>query len=536
MVDTATARPCRIILQARTTSTRLPAKVLLPVGGHALSVLSAHRLMRGGADVVVATSVEPQDDLLAQTLEAAGITVYRGSLNDVRSRFLDVLRDLPDTAVCVRVTADNPVPDAEFIGQCLDLFEQTDAQYLAYGNDGQWLPYGVSAEVFEVGALRACAADSQTEYDQEHVTPAVRAAHAPDHKPAFPGFEADLGHLRCTVDTLDDYLRMAQIFAAEPDPVGVSYRQIIERLNSDAAPSASLVLGTVQLGLAYGVTKDKGVMSQTAATQILARAAGPVTTLDTARAYGVSEDRIGAFLASGEAATGFEIITKLDPIDVDQMTDAQITQATRTSVETSLRALGVEALECCLLHRAALIETPAWDQLCALQDAGQIGRLGVSVQTPQELGKVLAVGRVSHVQLPFNLLDWRWAGQVAALRHRPDVTVHLRSVFLQGLLVTPTAIWPAIEGVNGTDITAALRELITDLGRKDAADVCLAYCRALSWVDGIVCGVDTPDQLSELIDLFDQPALTWDEVAQVNRRLGRMPETLLNPALWPRAE
>ena len=58
----------RIVLQARTTSTRLPAKVLLPVGGRSLAVLAAERVARNGADVVVATSVGVEDDLLASTL------------------------------------------------------------------------------------------------------------------------------------------------------------------------------------------------------------------------------------------------------------------------------------------------------------------------------------------------------------------------------------------------------------------------------------------------------------------------------------
>ena len=96
-----------------------------------------------------------------------------------------------------------------------------------------------------------------------------------------------------------------------------------------------------------------------------------------------------------------------------------------------------------------------WQRLLGHVQAGTIRRLGVSVQSPVEVAEALTHPEVEHIQLPFNLLDWRWreAGIIAALEARPDVVVHARSVFLQGLLASGDAsVWPVIDGVNADAI------------------------------------------------------------------------------------
>lgn len=525
----------RIVLQARTTSTRLPAKVLLPVGGRSLAVLAAERVARNGADVVVATSVGVEDDLLASTLAQAGLSVVRGPLENVLERFLIATQDLSDTAICVRLTADNPCPDADFVETLVRNFIASEARYLAYGNDAAWLPYGLSAEVFYVADLRA-AAHNADPYIQEHVTPSIRATYAPEHRLPFPDWPQDHGHVRCTVDTLHDYLFIASLFQNEADPVVVSYRALTSRMTElKAKPVAPLILGTAQLGLPYGVTKESGLMPATQALGVLE--ATKETTcggIDTARAYGESEARIGAFLA--DTKSDLPIVTKLSPIDVESGTQADIKTAVETSINGSLRALGVQALETVLLHRAAHVAAAdgvIWDRLRLFQNEGQIKRLGVSVQSPQELEAVLALPEVQHIQLPFNLLDERWTQCVSQLRTRPDVVVHVRSVFLQGLLVQPDiSRWPSVEGVDAQDILHTLSRLVSDTGRDGVMDLCIAYVRAFSWVDGVVMGVDTDDQLHELGALFAKPPLTWEEVFLVRQALPRLPERLLNPALW----
>jgi aryl-alcohol dehydrogenase-like predicted oxidoreductase len=161
------------------------------------------------------------------------------------------------------------------------------------------------------------------------------------------------------------------------------------------------------------------------------------------------------------------------------------------------------------------------------------------VQSPEEAHIALDCADVRHIQIPFNLLDWRWQelGIVDRLRARANVTVHLRSVFLQGLLVSHNpAIWPQIPGVNAQQIIATIDDLVAEFGRESPADLCLAYARGQDWADGIVIGMETEVQLRTNLGLMEFSPLDPQSCRLIADRLPRVPEALLNPALWPKAE
>lgn len=544
-------RPVRAVLQCRLSSSRLPAKVLLPLAGLPIAVLAAKRAMRGGQDVMLATSVEASDDLLVSEATRHGVPVCRGPLDNVLARFLIATEDLPDDALCVRLTGDNTFPDADFIGTLVDLLEANGLHYMAHGGNRTQLPYGMAAEVFDVGTLREAAAATTDPFDLEHVTPWIRKRHAPRRMPPFPGLDRTWGHLRATVDTFDDYQRVAAVFEGLTDPIDTPWQVLVERLQAlpdaptfhlrrQAGDPAGMVLGTVQLGLAYGRANAVGLPPEHAAHTIVRRAIDHgVEDIDTARAYGQSEARLGRILSRGLASQA-RILTKLDPL-ADVTSDwpaAAVAARVRESVQASLLALGLKRLPVLMLHRAAHLEMAdgmVMETLEALCRDGQIGTLGVSVQTPAELSQVLADGRIGHVQLPCNLLDWRWRDLVPALLVRPDLCVHVRSAYLQGLL-TPAdpRHWPVIEGVDPAALVTTLNELAKRLGRRDCRDLCLAYLRGLGWIDGIVVGVETEPQLMDNLELFRRDALSASEIAEVDTALPHVPEALLDPSGWPR--
>lgn len=300
---------------------------------------------------------------------------------------------------------------------------------------------------------------------------------------------------------------------------------------------AEFVLGCVQLGLAYGAANGTGKPSHSAALRLLGRAvAAGIRTYDVARAYGDAEDRLGEALSDYPVA----IVTKLSPLnDVsDSSSPAHIIMAVEASIAASREALRRNRLDCILLHRAAqrtLWDGVVWQRLLAHRSAGVIARLGVSVQCPQEAVAALADPDVQHIQLPFNLLDWRWERVLSLCATRPDVTVHVRSVFLQGLLAADNpAFWPTIEDVDTKDVMAKISTLVHDLGRDSAADLCLAYARGQSEIDGLVVGLETEAQLEANLSLFAKPPLSAADCARVKAFLPRLPEQLLNPALWPK--
>jgi len=211
------------------------------------------------------------------------------------------------------------------------------------------------------------------------------------------------------------------------------------------------------------------------------------------------------------------------------------------SIATSLAALRREHLECLLLHRASHMTAfggAIWERLLERLEDGSIEALGVSVQSPQEALTALENREIRHIQMPFNLLDWRWraAGAIAAIEARSGLTVHARSVFLQGLLAAgDPAIWPRLEGVEPQSVLKLLACLAEEFGREGVADLCLAYVRGQSFIDGVVVGLETEEQLDANLRLAGKRPLTSAECALIELRIPRLPVRLLDPAQWPRA-
>jgi len=303
--------------------------------------------------------------------------------------------------------------------------------------------------------------------------------------------------------------------------------------------SAELVLGSVQLGLAYGVANKTGKPSHGAALKLVRQAADAgITQFDTARAYGDSEERLG------EALDGLAVraITKLSPL-ADLPAGAsrdEVRDAVDASIAESLYALRRRRIDCLLLHSASHMTAfggAIWERLLERLEDGSVMALGVSVGSPQEAQGALACRDVRHIQMPFNLLDWRWreAGVIEEIKRRADVTVHARSIFLQGLLAAnDPKIWPRIKGVDPPAVLNLIAGLAEEFGREGAADLCLAYARGQSFIDGVVIGLETMEQLDTNLRLAVKRPLGEAECALVQARVPRLPARLLDPAQWPK--
>jgi aryl-alcohol dehydrogenase-like predicted oxidoreductase len=299
-------------------------------------------------------------------------------------------------------------------------------------------------------------------------------------------------------------------------------------------------MGSVQLGLAYGAANRTGKPSREAALRLVGHAIdGGISQFDTARAYGDSEDRLGEALAHRKAV---RTITKLSPLS-DLAADASrddVRAAVDASIEESLSALRRHRLDCLLLHRAEHMRAfggAIWQRLIEHLEDGTVLSLGVSVQTPLEALAALVCPDVVHLQLPFNLLDWRWrkAGFKMCLASRRNVTIHARSTYLQGILASSDVnVWPRIDGVYPQALINIIASLTHQLGRESAADLCLAYARGQDWIDGVVVGLETEDQLDDNLRLFIKRPLTAEECAFVESRIPHLPIALLNPASWPK--
>lgn len=204
------------IIQARMTSSRLPGKILAPLAGEPLLRVLARRIEPARVDEWwLATSKDASDDVTAAWGRQLGLRVWRGSLSDVLSRFVDVVMQRPLSQWIVRVTADDPythwtVIDA-LISQARDLHDAEDM----VGPDpvATPLPLGYVPQIVRADALleahRRLPADSP---HREHVvswlvaTGRQRPFRAPRSWPARPGW-------RWTIDTPEDLLRAERVFA-----------------------------------------------------------------------------------------------------------------------------------------------------------------------------------------------------------------------------------------------------------------------------------------------------------------------------------
>lgn len=482
----------------------------------------------------VATSTDAADDVIAATAAEAGFAVARGPQEDVLRRFALACADLPDDALIVRLTADNVVPDPLLIRALLAAHGGDADTYAATDMPSNDLPYGVAAEAFSAKLLRAAdAAAGPTE--REHVTGWI-IQHARLAPFAAPSFGARAAASRVTLDTLADYLFLCRLFGGVADPIGVPWDELCRRVEAIAVPPlVRFVLGTAQLGLDYGIANRSGLPSDEEAHALVAAAlTAGVREFDTARGYGLAERRLGRALATHPAA---HVTTKLDPLS-DLAPDADTTSVERAvdaSIYRSSYDLRQGPLDVVLLHRwahHAAHDGRIWQRLLELRSRGVIAQLGASVSSPDEAFAALADPDLVQLQIPLNALDRRWEGVGAAALAR-GVAVHVRSSFLQGLLLTGAEKWPVIAGVAGDLMIARLSELARTLGRDGRDDLALAYVRAKPWVDGIVVGVDSRAQLDRDIALFARPPLDAAGVAAVEASFPDVPSSLLDPARWP---
>ena len=197
-----------VVLQARMGSTRLPGKVLKPLGPFTLLGHCIRRLQAAAVGpVIVATTCEPADDAVVAEAEQFGCQAYRGSTSDVLARYIGAASLVPSRYV-IRATADNPAVDIGSAGRLLRACEHTGAEY----GIEQALPYGGAVEVIASGTLRRLADLTVDPADREHVTLFIKR-----HRFAFfsiaPDAPAALRRpdVRLTVDTLEDAVFMANV-------------------------------------------------------------------------------------------------------------------------------------------------------------------------------------------------------------------------------------------------------------------------------------------------------------------------------------
>ena len=235
------------IIQARTSSTRLPGKVLEVIGGLPMIIYQLQRVSRSSEvdKVVVATSDHTSDDELASLVEKAGYPVFRGDLDDVLSRF-HACCQVENPSAVVRLTGDCPLTDPSLVDELVKEFFAGSWDYLANCADESNLsvPDGFDVEIFRADLLRRAILEAKLPSEREHVTPWFRRSDSSlnwghyKHSPVRSYYRVtvddpiDLEVVRRIVDSLGpkdlhfDVDDVVQYLDANPDVAALNIRTV----------------------------------------------------------------------------------------------------------------------------------------------------------------------------------------------------------------------------------------------------------------------------------------------------------------------
>ncbi len=293
-----------------------------------------------------------------------------------------------------------------------------------------------------------------------------------------------------------------------------------------------MTLGAVQLGMPYGIANRQGQPDDTETDAILDRAdRGGVTVIDTARAYGNSEPRIGRWRAE-RGRSDIRLVTKVPPLPAGSPHERRI--ALYEHLSASKAALQVKCLDLVLVHRETDLLDPAIvDSFQQAVADGKIAAFGASLYHPQNGLELLEKVPLAAIQLPASLVDDRFqrAGVFAAAQER-SVVVFVRSAFLQGaLLMEPESLPPHLMG---------LREpinMVRDFAQRQQRpliEILVLAVRDIPGATSVVIGVERAQQLDACLAAINASPIDPAALVLLRQRIGCIPEAAVDPSTWPR--
>lgn len=291
-----------------------------------------------------------------------------------------------------------------------------------------------------------------------------------------------------------------------------------------------LVLGTVQLGLDYGIANTSGKPSQKTANSIIAASyEGGIRCFDTALAYGESEAVLGRALQEGGIRDA-QIISKCSP-----ELSSSVADKLRTDVESSLTRLGISSLYCLMLHdedHLDLLHGTIGETLQELADQRRTKRIGISVYTSERAFEALEHPMIDVLQVPASLFDRRFETSGFFFKAKTlGKEIHIRSTLLQGVLcMDPEKLPPFLQ-----ELCPSLTEFRTVCFERNItpAVAALAWCLASYPEAFVLFGAETERQVLENLD-----AVEWaNEDLLMEKLTAILPpqkEQVLSPLYWSR--
>jgi aryl-alcohol dehydrogenase-like predicted oxidoreductase len=288
-----------------------------------------------------------------------------------------------------------------------------------------------------------------------------------------------------------------------------------------------LGLGTVQFGLDYGISNHHGKTSLSEATNILqvAKSSG-IDLLDTASLYGDSEAVIGKTMHG----QNFQVVTKTPQFKLPQIKKEHATQL-KQAFNNSTDKLHVDSVYGLLMHQAEDLLADGgeylMEALIEIKETGGTQKIGVSVYNQEQIERVLNRYQVDLIQLPLNVFDQSLAinGCLKELK-KNNVEIHVRSIFLQGLLLTE--IDKIRQYFNKFKPQIKQYQSVLDDYGLSLLQGALAYIKSIREVDYAIVGVNSSRELVEItnaVDTLPNEFPNFDNFYSNDQRL-------VNPLVW----
>ncbi len=294
-------------------------------------------------------------------------------------------------------------------------------------------------------------------------------------------------------------------------------------------PISKLTLGTVQLGIPYGINNTHGMPDYRGACDILSTAHRlGVRSFDTAGSYGKSEETLGRFFAENPVEK--TIITKLE---LDEGT-TDLEKAVLARIQRSCDRLQLQKLPILMLHTEKYVLEYGKPLLFALKRAkneGLIGGIGLSFSDKSDLIPYLADGDFDCIQIPANMFDNKEIKNgTLALLEKEGIAVFVRSVYLQGLFFKDPDTLP--EKIRSAKpVLQALQALAAEQG-IGMAQLAMSYMKNATGITSLVLGCDTPSQLEESVSLLDAPALSATLCDRIHALSEQIAPSVIRPWEW----
>lgn len=287
-----------------------------------------------------------------------------------------------------------------------------------------------------------------------------------------------------------------------------------------------VMLGTAQFGLDYGVTNATGKVDfQEALSIIETLKEGGLEGVDTAPLYGHSEQVLGELLLSYH---NLEVITKT--CKFEKAAPFPLKVLLQETFMQSLKRLNKSHVKGLLIHRVQDLESfpSLWGEMQQLRNAGLVKKIGASLYSPSDLEIIFKYPDIDIVQLPLNVFDQRFLadGSLQEIKNR-GIEVHVRSIFLQGILLQQT---PPLSSqfIPAQHVFLDYFENLSQRGLTPMEGA-VSFIKSLnSLVDAVVVGFVNRRQATEFCQAFNKPISAVDF-----SRYAIKDEKIVNPMWWP---